>query len=254
MQRPGQHQVVETLVRLDPYFRDRTSYPNTNEYRIEFGKTFKNVVGLALHDARLPITEDLVSSSRNTFTYVMNNASTTVAITPGKYTDTELIDAMNVELGGTLTLAIDTDTGRVTMTSATPFMIDIGHTGLSRILGFVQTSGFTPLGTSYSPEGPVDMSAGNRYIRIASNDIKTPGTGMSTDPGMGILFFDRANPMTDSVRRAYPVVYFDTIREKMSGMHIRIERDDGSLYDTKYQTHCLFVRVFTLNERLIQMR
>jgi len=256
MQRPGNNQVVETLIRVDPRFRDRTMYPNTNEYRIEFGKTLKNVVGIAVHDACFPVTETTVTTHNNRIAYVMNGSTHIHTIDEGMYTTTSLVSAIQTALQQDITVTYDTVTRRLTFSSANPgtlFQFDVAHTSMSRTLGFGIEDGFTPMAETYSPPGIVDLRGNCSYLVIRSNDIKTPGTGMHTDPGMAILNIDASSTFTRPVDRSFPVSYFDTIREKMNGIHIRIERDDGTLYDTAYTNHYIIVRLFTLNERLIQM-
>ena len=255
MQRPGNHQVVETLIRVDPRFRDRSVYPNTNEYRIEFGKTVKNVVGIAVHDACFPVTETAVTPHTNTIAYVMRGTVYTHSIDAGTYTVETLVDSINQALQTDIDVTYDDVSRRLTFTTkhaGEPFQIDLTATTLARILGFGLEDGFTATSEMYSPPGIVDVR-GCTYLCIRSNDIKTPGTGMHTDPGLAILNIDSSSQFTRPVDRSYPVSYFDTIREKMNGIHIRIERDDGTLYETAYTNHYIIIRLFTLNERLIQM-
>jgi len=256
MQRPGNHQVVETLIRVDPRFRDRTAYPNTNEYRIEFGKTLKNVVGIAVHDACFPVTETTVTTHTNTISYVMHGSIHVNTIDAGTYTIDTLIVALNETLQTDISVTYDDVSRRLTFTTkhpGIPFQIDLRSSTLARILGFGLEDGFTPIAEMYSPLGIVDLRGGCSYVCIRSNDIKTPGTGMHTDPGLAILNIEASSKFTRPIDRSYPISYFDTIREKMNGIHIRIERDDGQLYDTAYTNHYIIIRIFTLNERLIQM-
>ena len=256
MQTPGKHQITETLLRIDPRFRDRTLYPNTNEYRIEFGKTFKYVVGIRVHSVRLPITEDVITEANNTIAYIIQNQTIIRTLDPGPYTAETLVTALNDAMTGDITVSIEPVTNRLRFESAdgtTPFRFDISSTTMARVLGFVSTTGYTPPSLSYSPQGMLDMN-GCSYIVLRSNDIKTPGTGMHTDPGLAIIDINRAETLTTPLIREYPAIYFDTLKEKMTGIHIRLERDDGTLYDTKYTSHYIVVRLSTLNERLIQMR
>lgn len=255
MQTPGKHQVHETLLRIDPRFRDKTLFPKTNEYRVDFGKTMKNVVGICVHDARFPITEPVITEATNTVTYIIGTQTIQKTITPGTYTESTLVDALNAVMGSDITVTIDPVTKRLLFSSqdgSTPFRFDISSTSMSRILGFVTTSGFTQFVVTYSPQGPLDLT-GCSYLVIRSNDVKTPGTGLHTDPGLAVVDVDRSDSYTKPMHREYPTIYFDTIREKMTGIHIRIERDDGTLYDTAYTNHYIILRICTLNERLIQM-
>lgn len=255
MQRPGKHQVTETLFRIDPRSRDRVLYPNTNEYRVEFGKTLKNVVGISVHDARLPLTESTITTQNNIVSYVISGQTKQVSIDPGTYTETTLVDALNTVMNPDILVTYHPVPRRILFQSGqagTPFQFDVTNTSMSRVLGFVHEDGFTPSATSYSPLGSVDLR-GCSYVLIRSNDIKTPGTGLHTDAGLATLDIDSSSKTTSPIQRPYPVIYFDTIREKMNGLHIRIERDDGRLYDTGYTNHYILVRIFTLNERLIQM-
>lgn len=255
MQRPGKHQVTESLFRIDPRARDRVLYPSTNEYRVEFGKTIKNVVGISVHDARIPITESTITLHNNTITYVISGQTKQVSVAPGSYTETSLVDALNAVMNPDVSVTFDQVSKRVLFQAGqtgVPFQFDVTNTTMSRTLGFVHEEGFTTPSLAYSPLGTVDLR-GCSYILIRSNDIKTPGTGLHTDAGLAILDIDHISTSTPPIQRPYPVIYFDTIREKMNGIHIRIERDDGRLYDTGYTNHYILLRIFTLNERLIQM-
>ena len=80
---------------VDSSQRDRTMYPNPNEYAIQFTTPFKNVYAIEVVDASIPRTQYNVESDTNTLVYKIDGIVKTIHIDIGDYTTDTLIFELN---------------------------------------------------------------------------------------------------------------------------------------------------------------
>ena len=231
--------LTTVVVRVDPLMRDTSLYPATNEYRVAFDQTYNGVVCVDLEYASISTTEPIVSSRNDTFVYHVSagGGRKSVTMEHGSYTAGELVTALNDRLlsaGDGLVASFEPTTGKVTFTHATsPFVIYANDSTSRNLLGLI-TSEPLLYSTASSPfeyvcSGRVDVS-GIKYVVIRSPDVM--------DRELGLV--DLQKDPTQYVRA--PTRYFKNYK-RMSGIRIRIEREDGSLYDTGGVTHVLLLKI-----------
>jgi hypothetical protein len=235
---------------VDPVNRDTVLYPNTSNYRVDFGKTFTNVVGIELLDEYIPFTEPNVTSDRNTFTYQVGSGTVrTVTLTPGTYTSSSIVSAMNTQFtshGDGMSVAYSSSTQKLTFTAGGDFTIYPTKSSLKRVVGLVsETYTVSSSSSQYTPDGMLDLM-GSKYILIKCGDMHEPGFNTSCDPGVGVL-----HTSSPPEFRPYPTRFFSVIKSKMSGISIKLERDSGMEYDTGGLNHVLIFRLFLLDAQNI---
>lgn len=93
----SESQTQDTLLFIDSKLRDRLTYPNPEEYCIQFSKPLRNVFSIKVIDSSIPRTHYTVSSVSNSFVYRMKDSETwsTIYIPIGNYTIDELIVVLN---------------------------------------------------------------------------------------------------------------------------------------------------------------
>lgn len=233
------------LIRIDPISRDIVTYPKTSHYRVDFGKTFTVVVGMELLDARIPTTEQTITSDRNTFMYQVGSGTVrTVTVDPGTYTASTLVSEMNTQFtahGDGMSVAYSATTQKLTFSAGADFSIFPSRSTMRRVLGIVSDAyRVESTSSSYTPSGMVDVSGSTKYLVIKCLDLDEPALNTSCDPGVGILHASDPPEF-----RPYPVRIFPAVKQKLSGLTIKIERDSGVEYDTGGLNHMLLFRIFT---------
>lgn len=247
MQTPGKTQVVSRLMRIDPNNRDTTTYPKTSHYRVEFGKTFTNVVGVELLDARIPFTEPNITSDRNTLVYQVGSGTLrTATVDAGTYTASSLVTALNAQFtshGDGMSVAYSTSTQKFTFSAGSDFTIFPTKSTMKSVVGIISSSyKVTSSSSAYTPDGIVDLIGSTKYIVVKCMDMHEPGFCSACDPGVGIL-----HTTSPPEFRPYPTHFFSVIKSKLSGLTIKLERDSGEEYDTGGINHLLLFRVYTLD-------
>jgi len=245
MSRAEKSGLTSHLIRIDPLSRDIVTYPKTSHYRVEFGKTFTNIVGLELVDARIPFTEPTITSDRNTFMYQVGSGTVrTVTIDPGTYTASSLVTEMNTQFtahGDGMSVAYSATTQKLTFSAGGDFSIFPSRSTMRRVLGITSDAyRVESSSSSYTPSGMVDVTGSTKYLVIKCTDLDEPLLNASCDPGVGILHVSDPPEF-----RAYPVHLFPATKQKLSGLTIRIERDSGVEYDTGGLNHVLLFQLLT---------
>ena len=229
--------LTTVVVRVDPSMRDRQMYPDTNEYRVQFDQTYNGVVSVDLDYASLPATEPVVSTRNDTFVYrVGGGARKRVVLTHGTYTPTSLVTSLNSLLtaeGDGLLATYDAPTGKLTFSAGSSFVIYANDTTARGVLGLI-TSEPLVSSTASSPfeltcQGRVDV-LGVKYVVIRSPDV--------LDRELGVVDLQK-NPHQYVPCAPRP---FKNYR-RMSGIRLRIEREDGTLYDTGGVNHVLLLKL-----------
>tara|TARA_Y100000389_G_scaffold190235_1_gene214883 strand:- start:134 stop:1672 length:1539 start_codon:yes stop_codon:yes gene_type:complete len=89
---------VSYMFYVDSNQRDKTLYPNPNEYAIQFTTPFKNVYAIEVVDASIPRTQYNVELDTNTLVYTIHDTIKTIRIDIGDYTSDTLIYELNTKL------------------------------------------------------------------------------------------------------------------------------------------------------------
>ena len=240
-------QITSHLVRIDPLARDVALYPKTSHYRVDFGRTFTNVAGLHLVDARIPFTEPVVTSDRNALVYQVGTGPVrTVTLDPGAYTPSSLVTEINTQCtahGDGLSVAYSDSTQKLTFSAGSDFSIFAAKSTMRRVLGIIaDVYRVTSSSSLYTPEGMLDLTASTKYILIKCTDLHEPALNTTCDAGLGML-----HTSSPPEFRAYPPHRFPQLKNKLSGLTIRLERDSGVEYDTGGLNHVLILRLHTLD-------
>ena len=89
---------VSYMFYVDSNQRDKTLYPNPNQYAIQFTSPFKNVYAIEVVDASIPRTQYNVEMDTNTLVYEIDGTNKTIRIDIGDYTADTLIYELNSKL------------------------------------------------------------------------------------------------------------------------------------------------------------
>lgn len=134
---------------VDSAFRDRSRYPNANEYTVEFIEPFRNVVGMEIVDARIPQSEYAIHERNNRVVLVSAaNVLHTVIIPPGDYTVSELADAFNA-VGRhfseqPIEIHVIPVRSKLVFRSVLPFHVDLHASTATSVFGFDSEVGMYP--------------------------------------------------------------------------------------------------------------
>jgi hypothetical protein len=247
MQTPGVDQIKHVVVRVDSSQRDTSSYPETNEYRVDLLQSFPFVCGIELCDAIIPITQFPVHAGNNTLEYtVEGNPKRTLVLDPGVYTQASLASAVDSALQDGLAVALDASAQTLTFSHATTaFVIHVVASTLRHCLGMGSVTATTVASQSlaYTPPGTVDVR-GSPYIRVVCPDIATSSVD-TIDPGLGMVRTDAGGKDASLLRR--PLVLFGVMKSSVRSIGIRLENPDGTVYSTGQQNHTLLLRLHLLD-------
>lgn len=231
---------------VDSAKRDISSYPHASEYVCEFNAPFRKVIGMRLLDAHVPKTENALTPATNTLVYkVGNNTKRTVTIPPGMYTVTSLLVALNAACvdGFTITAV----NGKAVFSAPSDFFIYVNESSMTSILGIRPTiRTVSSIAGSYTSHGMIDVS-GPRYIIVRCPEIETviqhDRNFEKWNPGLGMVKFAGYGMSGDPEFIPYPPSIGDTPLARLSSITLRLEKPDGSLYDTGGLDHALVLEI-----------
>jgi len=234
---------------VDSSKRDTTSYPSSAEYVVEFMAPFRKVLGIEVVDAHIPRTERAIAPTSNTLVYQVGTdakKTLTLPIDNTEFTPSTLVSALNDGLENGLQVTLTT--GKAVFTAPSEFLVYAQESGLSRVLGFaphIRTA--TSTSRSYTPNGLIDVT-GPRYVVIRSPEIESiiqrDRTFEQWNPGLGMVKFPAYGMGTsDPDFTPYPQSFGDTPLARLTSFTLRLEKPDGTLYDTGYLDHALIMRI-----------
>ena len=110
---PVNREFVKYYVSIDSSHRNRSLYPNNNDYVVSLGERYHGIYSIRLIEAVIPNSEYIINDNNNKidFTYSSTDSSTdyTATLTNGNYTPTSSTDleaniktAMNAAVGGVI--------------------------------------------------------------------------------------------------------------------------------------------------------
>ena len=133
---------------VDSAFRDRSRYPNANEYTVEFIEPFRNVVGMEIMDARIPQSEYVIHERNNRIELVSaDNVQLTVVISPGDYTVSEFADAFNAvgrQFLQPIQIHVIPVRSKLVFRSVLPFHVNLHGSTATSVFGFDSEVGIYP--------------------------------------------------------------------------------------------------------------
>ena len=241
---------------VDSSKRDASSYPSPSEYVIEFNAPFRKVVGIELLDAHVPRTENAITSTTNTLVYKVGTHSKTVATLPiAQYaTVSSCVEALN----GVLTngLSVSEAHGRAVFAAASDFTIYLSESTLARVLGFPSRSvqSVTSKDNSLTSPGLINL-AGPPYVVVRCPELETlvqhDRHFEKWNPGIGMVKFVCYGLTCEPNFTPYPLDLGRVPLARLGSLTIRLEKPDGSLYDTGGLDHALLVRLHWIDAPLV---
>ena len=264
--RPGpgvaQEQYLYRQIIIDSRDRDRNLYPKPNDYVIQLKSPIRDVVSLEMLQICVPKSEDLINDNNNQFTF----QETQDQIDKGEYV-TATIPNGQYQLIEELCQAVTTAMNDASTTGAT---YTVTSDPLTNLVSIAVTGGDGTLGVFNSSDGtylPGNMSSN---IGFAGTNVKST-TGNLTSDGVydidgadyivmelegisncmgssdtldgcfamiplcdvlhGSIFHGRLN----DVGKCY--VRFNPILPRLTKLHIKFKRPDGTLYDFGGRNH-----------------
>lgn len=128
---------------VDSRARDKSAYPSSAEYAVEFQTPFRNVCSFGLLDATIPRTHYGVDKGYNTLMYSLDGDDEvfTAVVPPGDYNLVQLTDALNQILLGALqvepyTIPYDLTNKARFVRSRSNYTLYMASSGLRTALGF----------------------------------------------------------------------------------------------------------------------
>ena len=264
--RPGpktaNEQMTYSQLVIDSRDRDTKLYPKPNDYVIHLKSPIRDVVSLEMLQICIPKSEDLINDNNNQFTFqetqdqVDNNQYTTAFVPNGQY---QLID----ELCTALTTAMNnaTTTGASYTVAADPLtnLVKISTTGgdgvfgiynnlggeylqgnMSSNIGFSATNTTSTSGELTS-DGVYDIDGADYVIMELEGVSNCMGSSDTLDGCFamiplcdvmhGSIFHGRLN----DVGKCF--VRFNPILPRLTKLHIKFKRPDGTLYDFQGRNH-----------------
>jgi hypothetical protein len=250
MQTPGPGQIKTVVLRLDSASRDTSSYPETNDYRVDLGQALPFVCGIDLVDAIIPLTQHPIHSGNNTLEYTVgSNPKRTLVLTPGTYTPSSLATTISGALVDGLSVSLTAATQQLTFShGSSDFIIHLGSTTMRDVLGLGSVTATQVASSSlqYTPPGTVDVR-GSPYIRIVCPDIVSSSVD-TMHPGLGLIRTDTGAKDASLIRP--PPVPFGVMKASLRSVGIRLENPDGTLYDTGQQNHTLLLHISILDREV----
>lgn len=243
------------LVRIDSKNRDKSMYPHSNEYRVPFNSTLWNVDSLEVVNADIPMTEHAIPEGKNVLLYSLGPDHSTIhraAIPAGTYTPTSLATALDTVTTPHMSWTYLTSGVMRCTTSSYDVRVYVSRSeGLSQMIGMpVHDDTLTiPSNTTREFENMVDTSGYTRYIVIRSDDVKDADVSAGLHPGLATLFppytLGRNGDIISPLDRRIVSHVQRVNKHKMSSIGIRLERQNGELYDTRGVDHVILVRMDT---------
>jgi hypothetical protein len=246
-------EIQEYTFMVDSRERQNYSTTNSNSYTIQFDKPFKNIVSLELLTTELPITQYVVNDYNNK----LKIDSTTITITNGNYTSSELASEIETKIDTTTgdsnySVSANDITMKFTIShSSTNFTLDLSvDNNIAKVIGFNATSQTGAL--TYTSQNTYDLF-GEKYIvmhvnnfasNIVSNQEKLEGAFAKiplTQPLYSVEYFNY-----DKLRAFKE---FHPPLASLDYLNLEFRTYGGQLYDFNGQDHSLTFLIKTKTYR-----
>lgn len=195
---------------IDSRDRNTTTYPNSNNYIIDFKDTYHDVYSVEISGILVPRNQYNITSNNNTLHIFYSGTLYSVTITPGYYDDHQLSDALNTAMrnatgNNSFTIQVlNTKTMKFTISANSNFELRFagstetlfnGNTrtlyntnSIARVLGY-KSQNYTGSNT-YTADFCYDLS-GEKYAILDIPELKRiESNNDSTDGSFAIIYFD----------------------------------------------------------------
>jgi len=150
---------------------------------ILLGQSHRRIRSVALKSAEIPIGYINIREPYNVFTYIKNDVTSSLKVTPGSFTSASLVTALSsaaaLAIGAGTTFTISAGTNKITYSSGTPITILSSPFSLASMLGFTDQQ----TGTSILATNSYNINFDN-YICIYIENLRTS----SLEPNVPITF------------------------------------------------------------------
>ena len=251
------HQLV-----IDSRDRDSKLYPRPNDYVIHLKSPLRDVVSLEMLQICVPKSEDLINDNNNNFTFqetqqqIDDGTYVTAQVPNGQYQIiSELTDALTTAMnsasttGATYTVSCDPLTNLVTISvsgGSGIFGIYNSANGeympgnMSSNIGFGATNVNTTSG-SLTSDGVYDIDGADYIVMELEGVSNCMGSSDTLDgcfamiPLCDVLHGSIFHGRLNDVGKCY--VRFNPMLPRLTKLHIRFKRPDGTLYNFQGRNH-----------------
>lgn len=251
------HQLV-----IDSRDRDSKLYPRPNDYVIHLKSPLRDVVSLEMLQICVPKSEDLINDNNNNFTFqetqqqIDDGTYVTAQVPNGQYQIiSELADALTTAMnsasttGATYTVSCDPLTNLVTISvsgGSGIFGIYNSANGeympgnMSSNIGFGATNVNTTSG-SLTSDGVYDIDGADYIVMELEGVSNCMGSSDTLDgcfamiPLCDVLHGSIFHGRLNDVGKCY--VRFNPMLPRLTKLHIRFKRPDGTLYNFQGRNH-----------------
>lgn len=250
-------EIQEYTFMVDSRERQNYSSTNANSYTIQFDKPFKNIVSLELLTTELPITQYVVNDYNNK----LKIDSTTITITNGNYTSTELAAEIENKIQADTSdanyyVSVNDITMKFTIyydgvSPTNDFTLDLSvDNTIAKVIGFNATSQTGAI--TYTSQNTYDlfgekymvMNLNNFASNIVSNQSKLEGAFAKiplTQPLYSVEYFNY-----DKLRAFKE---FHPPLASLDYLNLEFRTYGGQLYDFNGQDHSLTFLIKTKTYR-----
>ena len=266
--------MTEYLV-VDSRDRNTDDHAEPNQYVLDLGRDYKDLISVELISANVPKTQYLINSANNLIYFDDGTGTITATIPDGNYTIGELtteiktqMDAISASVGGskTYTVTSDSKTNKITIavnTGTFDMLFDGGSethgtstrtkyldSSIGPIIGFSRsdlTSAATYTGTNqYDINGPTYLIL---YIKefeqlngVHNNSVEDSFAKIILDTDQSSYKYFKS--ATDYVAKKH----FRPLLGKMTKLNVKFLNYDGSVYDFGGLNHTLYFKIISLNQ------
>ena len=259
--------ISDTLL-IDSRDRNYITYPNSNSYKINLNKHYRDVVAIKLINGMIPHSGFYISSQNNLLHFSEGSSNFIVTIDTGYYTQSELFtaieNAMNSTGSNTYSVALTSDQKRnVIITSSNTFKLQfLSATGgylnnsIGSLLGFPPQNSSIASTTQTGSKPFCEYIDEEPYVAIHIDEAyNIDSLNNGTDKAFAIIPLQSTN--TNGCGREFfgkytanngeTVKHYNPPIGTLMSMTIQFKKYDGSLYDFNGKEHYLLFDIYTLN-------
>jgi hypothetical protein len=205
------------IYNIDSRYRDTSIYSLNSEFEYDFSTTqngkIKNVVEINISSIELPNVSKFFNSIHGNTTLIIDNI--TYTIDDGNYNSSDILSVINELIPATIEFTVDTNTGKVTITTTDThvfnFINDTDYPSLGETLGFTDLFFSIESSTKESTNIPNVIGENyyflkiNDYGNIINNDNKYMSKIVLLNPKYEMTFDSRSKFVTKSHKFKQPV-------------------------------------------------
>jgi hypothetical protein len=269
--------LITTNLIIDSRDRLHDDYADPSNYTIKLPDTITNVVDVELIGAEIPKTQYNINQYNNKLEFTVvgsQNPDKVVTVTPGNYTEAELVTTLNADQTFTASLVISYDARtrkfNISKKSGNAFTTILLFEGesekyinktrvlmkensIGKVLGFNRTDITVPNG-GVNSTNQVDMD-NDKYVMLKIKEFATiHGIYMGVEDAYAKIVLDndfgtvKIVKMQDIGRRF--IKTFSPPLGKLNDLEIEFRTYDNNLYDFNGIDHCLFFKITTLKQSI----